>query len=262
VVVRLATLLLLVACSGSKTKVEDARKHPSDTALLRDAGSVGVPGMGDVQLRVEWKDVPIEARASAGRTSCGTPRASSVSPTTTWGVPDVFVMIEGAQAKPSPARDARIVLDRCALVPRVALASDKLVLASAAEAPAKLSFHKLEQLPFGGAALGGSPRTVFLPIAGHSVDVALDARGIYHAQIENADGKTFDPESAWIVAADTPHFAITEANGQVLLRDLPVGNYTATAWLPPRGGQPAKIARTPVTITPDGVADVTLDISK
>lgn len=147
-------------------------------------------------------------------------------------------------------------------MPRVALASTTLVLASAADSPAKLALAKSSQLPFGGTAAAGVAKPVYLPVAGHAVDATLEPRGIYHVQIANPDGTTFDAEDAWVVAADSPFTAITEANGQVVLRDIPVGTYTATAWLPPRAGQDAKIAHAQVTVTDGGLAEVTLDISK
>src|ERR1043165_878967 len=182
-----------------------------DSGSARDPTLPPPTGNGDVQLRVEWKDVPIEARASAGRTPCNTPRAPSVAPTTTWGAPDIVVMIDvppsavpknigsaAPKATGSPAaaappegeangdkdpkaasagpvttaalapREARIVLDRCALSPRIAVARDKLVLASAAEAPGKLALTKSPD-PFGTTkGDAGTTRLVYLPVAGHS----------------------------------------------------------------------------------------------
>lgn len=289
--VKLVALALLVGCSGKTKGVEDAPKHPgagSDVGSAHDTAVLGpATGDGDVQLRVEWKDVPLAARASSGRTACGTPRAPAVAPTTTWGVPDVFVMIDAPPAKAvafgsagsavedaavgtnsasrasasTVSTDVRVALDHCALTPRVALATSTLVLASAADAPAKLALTKTQQLPFGGTATPGAAKSVYLPVAGHAVEAQLDARGIYHVQVANADG-TFDAEDAWVVAADSPFTAITEANGQVVLRDIPVGTHTATAWLPPRAGQDAKLAHAQVTVTDGGLAEVTLDISK
>ncbi|HTL37371.1 MAG TPA: hypothetical protein VL326_29760 [Kofleriaceae bacterium] len=310
-------VVLLGACSGKTKGVEDARKH-MDSGSGRDPTLPPPTGNGDVQLRVEWKDVPIEARASAGRTPCNTPRAPSVAPTTTWGVPDIVVMIDvppsavpknigsadpkatgssaaqatgsssaqptGSAAAPPESeanadkdpkaastgpvttaalapREARIVLDRCALSPRIAVARDKLVLASAAEAPAKLALTKSPD-PFGTKGDAGTTRLVYLPVAGHSVATTIEANSAYHVEIATDDGKGRDAEDAWVIVATTPYFAITEPNGQVLLRDVPAGTYTATAWLPPRAGQPARIAHAPVTVTDGGLADITLDISK
>src|SRR5262245_34352729 len=60
----------------------------ADSGSAGSAGGAMTPKPGDAQIRVEWADVPVAARASPGRTPCNTPRAPSVAPTTTWGVPD------------------------------------------------------------------------------------------------------------------------------------------------------------------------------
>ncbi|HSD90251.1 MAG TPA: hypothetical protein VLB44_22130 [Kofleriaceae bacterium] len=217
-------------------------------------------GKGDVQVRVEWKDVPTDVRSSPGRTACGTPRAPSVSPTTTWGIPDVFVVIDvpGTADRPAP----RIVLDNCALAPRVALAATQLTIASAMEAPARLALVRVSQLPFGGGALGGNGGAVNLPTAGHEVQAALEPKSVYVLQTENPDGKGFDLENTWIVTADTPFYGITEASGQIVLRDVPAGTHAVTAWLPPRASQDQRMARGTVTVIPGGLAEVTVDLAK
>lgn len=244
--------LILAACSGSKSRPEDARhlvhEAPRDAAVVADAPATGD---GDVQIRVEWKDAPAVARASPGRTACGNAKAGSVAPTVTWGVPDVFVMIDVA----GKARDvaARIRLQDCVLAPRIAIAGGSLTLESGALAPAKLSLHQVGKLPFGGD-LSDAARTVYLPIAGHEVVATLEPGALYRVDS--------DDSSAWIVAADRPFFAITEANGQAVLRDVPVGAHAVTAWLPPRGEQPARIAHGTANVVAGGLAEVTLDLSK
>jgi hypothetical protein len=261
-VVVACAMLAGAACSGGKAKtVEDARKQPHHDAAVGQGQTQGSnAGNGDVQVRVEWKNVPAAVRGSPGRTPCGTARAAAVSPTTTWGIPDVFVTID-FDNKAAPEGTTRLVLDPCALVPRVALAGTTLAIASAADAPAKLGITKVGQLPFGGAALGTPPKPLYLPIGGHEVEVGLDARGIYLVQIENPGGQGFDVESAWVVSSDTPYVAITESNGQVTLRDLPVGTYAVHAWLPARGGQDQRIAHGTVTVAAGDLAEVTLNLA-
>jgi hypothetical protein len=245
-------LAVLAACSGSKTtpKVvhEDARRDASgaDVALHVD------PGKGDVQIRVEWKDVPVDARASPGRTTCGTARTASVAPTTTWGIGDVFVAIDvPADKKPSTHR---VVLADCALSPRASISSGTLAIASAMQTPTKVTLQRAGAMPLGTALKEDKPRDVFLPIAGHEVELALDAGTIY--RIAAGD------ESAWIVATDHPFVAVTEPSGTVLLRDVRAGTHAVTAWLPPRAGQPARTAHGTVTLAAGGFAEVTLDITK
>jgi hypothetical protein len=152
-----------------------------------------------------------------------------------------------------PAVDAHIRLQDCVLSPRIAIASSSLTLESGVEAPAKLSLHQVGKLPFGGD-LTDAARPVYLPIAGHEVVATLDPGALYRVDS--------DDSNAWIVAADRPFFAITEANGQTVLRDVPAGPHAVTAWLPPRGDQAARIAHGTVTVVPGGLAEVTLDLSK
>ena len=247
----LRALLLVAACSGSKGKsVEDARipqaSAPRDAPAPHDAAARAQPGgKGDVQIRVEWKDVPLAARASPGRTSCGVAIAPAVAPTTMWGIPDAVVELEGAPVATAPNR---IVLADCALSPRVVTAT-KLAIASAALEPAKLRLQEIGKLPLGGAAVaGGKARDVYLPIAGHEVEVALDAGAIYSL----AD--------ATIVAGDT--LAVTDATGTAVVRGVPSGTHAITAWLPARSGQPARVAHGKVTVTAGALAEVTLDLAK
>jgi hypothetical protein len=245
-------LLVLAACSGSKSRPEDARhvahESPRDAVLAIDAPATGD---GDVQIRVEWKDTPVVARQSPGRNACGTAKAPSVAPTTTWGVPEVFVVLD-LPGKPAE-HDAHILLQDCVLSPRIAIAGRELTLESGVSEPAKVSLHQVGKLPFGGNLTDAS-RTVYLPIAGHEVVATLEPGALYRVDS--------DDSAAWIVAADRPYLAITEANGQVILRDVPVGAYPVTAWLPPRGDQPARIAQGTVTVVAGGLAEVTLDLSK
>ena len=245
-------LLLFAACSGSKSRPEDARhvphEPPRDALVATDAPATGD---GDVQIRVEWKDTPVIARQSPGRNACGAAKAASVAPTTTWGVPEVFVALD---IPGSPAtHDAHLLLQDCVLSPRIAIAGSALTLESGVSEPAKVSLHEVGKLPFGGN-LTDAARTVYLPIAGHEVVATLEPGALYRVDS--------DDSAAWIVAADRPYFAITEANGQVILRDVPVGAHPVTAWLPPRGDQPARIAQGTVTVVAGGLAEVTLDLSK
>src|SRR5262245_51125293 len=112
-----STLVVILACSGGKPRppVADDARHVTPPPSPRD----GAPptGVGDVQVRVEWKNVPLAARSSPGRTPCDTPRAPTVTPTTTWGVPGAAVLVEGVT---KDLGEARIVLAGCALAPRVA----------------------------------------------------------------------------------------------------------------------------------------------
>lgn len=246
------------ACSGrgaSKPRViEDAAVVKAPVAPAVPVGPYKVEATfdkGDVQIRVEWKDVPVEARASAGRTACGTAKEPAVAPTTTWGIPDVVVMIDANHGKAMPSSDARVVLEKCALAPRVAIVESPWIVASAMDAPAKLAIAKLGAArPLALSGTAGKAVSILLPVAGHEAAVALDADSI--------DELRSDEDSAIAIVAPTPYYAVTEASGQVVLRDVPVGTFDVAAWLPARAGQAARAARGKVTVTAGGLAEVTL----
>jgi hypothetical protein len=258
-----------VAARGDPAAASDggaASDAPGDAALgaraAGDAGGVAAQGdaagaraaTGDLQVRVEWADVPVVARTSPGRTRCNTPRPPSVAPTTTWGIPGALVIVDGAG--PAPAANARggsahIELADCALTPRVAV-GDSLAITSAVDRPAKLVLRKrgtIEQLA------AGPPVPVMLPIAGHTVVVALDAGAIYSVETDDAE-----PEAAFVAAIAGA--AVTDATGHVMIRDLAAGAHAVTAWIPPRGGQPARVGRGTATVAAGDLEELTVRLTK
>jgi hypothetical protein len=248
-------VLFAAACSSNKSPPkaagEDARPQPVQS--IDAAVKVDPSGKGDVSIRVEWKDVPADARRSPGRTACGTARAPAVTPTTTWGIPDVLVAVDAPSASASSSPN-RITFGACAFAPRMLVTTGPLSISSAADAPAKLVVQRAGSLPLGEPLKEDKPRDVYLPITGHDVDVPAELGAIY--KVTAAD------EAAWVVATDQPFVAITEGGGSVVLRGVPAGTHAVTAWLPPRSGQPARVARGKVTVTAGALAEVTLDITK
>lgn len=254
-VARAAWLLTIAACSG-KPRPEEATHAPvrNDAAALGDAGRAGDAGAaraatGDLQIRVEWPDVPASARSSPGRTPCNTPRTPSVAPTTTWGVPDALVIVEGA----APPATARVTLADCTLTPRLSIGS-ALAITSAVDRPAKLVLRKRGAIASLGQLAAGEPVPVMLPIAGHTVTAALDAGAVYSLETDAAD-----PEVAFIAAV--PGGYVTEASGQVTVQDLAVGRHAVTAWLPPRAGQPARLGRGTATVTAGDLVELTVTLA-
>ena len=224
-------LLLIVACSGSKTKVEDAKPivvpHPIDAARASDAA---IPaGKGDVSIRIEWHDVPLDARKPG---SCG----ADISPTTTWGIPDTVVTLAAPNATPPEPRTARIVFNTC-FGPRVALASDRFTIASTVPQPTNVTVS-----PEGGATV-----IVQLPIAGHEVEVPVPP-GL--TTIVGGASR------AWIVVPKTPYAALTDATGVAVLRDVPSGSYPVTAFSPASG----RSAKGEIVVTPGQLAELTLQL--
>lgn len=250
---RAFAIVLLAACSSGKPHaVEDAKRAAagSDAPRADAATAVTVPTpkatTGDVQVRVEWQKVPAAVRASPGTTKCATPRLAQVAPSTTWGIGDVIVLVDGA---PAVSGDARVRLASCAFVPRVAIGAS-LVVDSTADKPATLTLSQRAQAGDLRARSEAAPgRTIQLPIAGHAVSVALDAGAVYELA---ADGET-----AWIVAASA---ATTDGNGVALIKEVPVGDHAVRAWLPPRAGQPARHAAGKVTVAAGDLAELTLQL--
>lgn len=251
---KLAVCALLLGCSSNKARpVEDA-KHPAPvTPVGPDATTTAAPKppaatTGDVSVRVEWEKVPAAVRASPGPTACGPPRRPQVSPSTTWGIGEVLVIVDDAPGTPG---EAHVRLADCALVPRIAIGAS-LVIDSAADRPAKLAIRDRRRAADLDAKLETPSRPVLLPIAGHAVTVSLEAGAVYEIA---AEGK--DAETAWIVAANG---AVTDPSGVVLVKDVPVGVHAVRAWLPPRAGQPARHAEGKVTVAAGDLAELTLQL--
>ncbi len=257
-VAALAVTFPLWGACGGKPRPEEAARPPavSDAAPAdAAAGDATGPGpvprgaTGDLQVRVEWPDVPVAARTSPGRTPCGTPRAPSVAPTTTWGIPDALVVVEGAPRSSGPPATARVTLASCALTPRIATGA-ALAITSAVDRPAQLVLRKRGALDH---LTAGEPVPVQLPIAGHTVTAALDAGAIYSLETDARD-----PEVAFIAALPGQ---VTDATGHALVRDLPAGPHAVTAWLPPRAGQPARIGRGTATVTAGELTELTITLA-
>ncbi|MEO8698710.1 MAG: hypothetical protein ABI867_01670 [Kofleriaceae bacterium] len=249
-------VLLVAACGGgSKARgPDDAARLPiaDGAGSAADAASTidAPPGStGELAVRVEWKNVAAALRGSPGRTPCNTPRLPALAPTTMWGIPDAFVVVEGGA--PPPA-DARIVLADCALHPRVVAAATSIVIASAVDRPAKLVLTKQGTLADRGAFHPGEPRTIQLPIAGHAVSIALEPGAVYLLATDAPE-----PETAWIVAGSV---YVTDATGVATIKKLPLGPRTVTAWVPARAGQPAKLADATATVAVEP-AELAIDLA-
>jgi hypothetical protein len=255
--VDLKVLVVLVAGCSGKARTPDDAVHPTTPAKAApaDAAPVAIdapkpaPTTGDAQIRVEWQRVPVAARASAGQTPCGTPKPPQVAPTTTWGIPDAFVIVDGAPP-PSAPPAAQVTLADCALTPRVA-AGASLAITSAVDRPARLVLRKRGPLDH---LVPGEPVPVLLPIAGHTVTAALDPGAIYSLETDAPD-----PELGFIAAL--PDARVTDATGHVLVRDLAPGAHAVTAWLPPRAGQPARTGRGTATVTAGDLTELTIRLA-
>jgi hypothetical protein len=252
-----APLWGLAACGG-KPRPEEAARPPAvgdaapADATPGDAPAGGPPARGatgDLQVRVEWPDVPVAARSSPGRTPCGTPRAPSVAPTTTWGIPDALVVVEGAPSTAAPPPTARVTLADCALMPRIAVGAS-LAITSAVDRPARLVLRERGALDH---LAPGEPVPVQLPIAGHTVTAALRP-----GTIASLETDAPDPEVAFVAALPGQ---VTDATGHATVRDLPPGAHAVTAWLPPRAGQPARTGHGIATVTAGELTELTITLA-
>jgi hypothetical protein len=257
VVAPVALLGGLGACGGKPRPEEAARPPVPGDAAPADAaaGDAAAPApsargaTGDLQVRVEWPGVPVAARGSPGRTPCGTRRTPSVAPTTTWGIPDALVVVEGAPRTAGPPPTARLTLADCTLTPRLAI-GDTLAITSAVDRPARLVLRKRGPLDHLAA---GDPVPVQLPIAGHTVTTALDAGAIYSLETDAPE-----PEVAFVAALPGQ---VTDATGHAVIRDLSAGAHAVTTWLPPRAGQPARLGRGTATVAAGELTELTITLA-
>jgi hypothetical protein len=202
-------------------------------------------------VRVEWPNVPVPARTSPGRTPCNTPRAPAVAPTTTWGVPEALVIVDGAPAS-DPPPDAHVTLAECAIAPHIVVGDASLAITSAVDHPAVLALREHGVAgDLAHAAGADAPVAIQLPIAGHTATAALDAGAIYALATDAAE-----PELAYVAAL--PGAAVTEANGQVVVHRLAAGAHQVTAWLPPRAGQPARLGHGTAQVVAGELSELTV----
>ena len=254
---------------GGKNAVEDARSVPhagsGDAGSGTGTGAGSASPRGDAQIRVEWREPPTAMRGSPGRTRCNTARRPPIEPTSTWGIPEVAVWVDGAPIVTAPA-PVRVVLSPCAIAPRIAVARPGATLAivSAIEHPLDASVmhygdpaseQALAGFMIATALPAGAITRLQLPVVGHEVDLALAAPAV------DAVSSGDDADAvAWVLTVPTAA-AITDASGQVVLRDLPVGAHRVTAWLPRYDKQAMQVAHGKLDVLPGGLAEVTLDLS-
>jgi hypothetical protein len=259
----LSGFVLLVACSGGKSKaVEDAKSapRPADAPPVAPAVVHGyrvdtAAKTGDVKITVEWKDTPQVLRAPGPPTKCGTPRTPAVAPATLWGIPDVLVIVDVDHGRAFTPPSARLVVEDCDFAPRAVVAGPTVLLASAMLEPVAVTLQALAR-PLAGAAIAGTkPRTIYLPIAGHEVEAALEPDTVYAVAFGTDD-------IAAVVSATSPYVAVTEAAGAVTMRDVPVGTHPVRAYLPARNGGDARTTQGTITVTEGNLAEITLDISR
>lgn len=249
----------------------DAADATPDGAFGYRVDAAAAKAGGTVKVIVRWPDTPQVRRASPGENECGKPRAPSVVPDELWGVAEAFVLLDVARGKArGAARPIAIAAERCALLPRVALArpGGRLSLRSrdGAVHVAKVRAHawpgsgeaddgkagaSLVRLAAGAA----KPRPLRLPWRGHRVELALPEPALWQLELE---GKHAAEDAAWLVVPPHPYAAITDRAGGVSFTEVPAGEVAVRAFIPARGGGKALELQGKVTVPAGGSAELIL----
>lgn len=208
----------------------------------RAAHYTTVAGLGGI---VEGRVISHAPAATTLTTTCGTIPVSS-------GVAGALVYIEhvttgrilaseGGERRPSTVGGI-VAKHGCAFVPTVQPVTPL---------PASLSVHgDATRTTVRITDAGGTANTYDLDAGGR---VAMEARpGV--TRVEAEDGTV---GAAWIVALETPAYAVTDDAGRFRIEELAAGTYDVTFWLPPiatvqdgrlRYGEP-RIMHRAVTVT-------------
>src|SRR5262249_42212189 len=162
-------LAVLGACSGKPRPEEAARPPAAGDAAPGDAAGDAAAHPPGPPRTTRHLPAPVErpdGPGTAPRPPRGPPRRPPPAPpgaprTTTWGIPDALVLVEGAPRAGAPPSAARVTLADCALTPRIA-AGAALAITSAVDRPTRLVLRKRGAIDHLAA---GDPVPVQLPLA-------------------------------------------------------------------------------------------------
>lgn len=104
------------------------------------------------------------------------------------------------------------------------------------------------------------PVTVFnlaMPLKGQRLPTKLTRPGLVRLQCDA--GHTW--MNAWILVADHPHHAVTDAAGNFEIRDVPAGEYTLEVWHEPVDGKGPGTTQTSALSIGEGQTAVRVDIA-
>lgn len=104
------------------------------------------------------------------------------------------------------------------------------------------------------------PVTVFnlaMPLKGQRLPTKLTRPGLVRLQCDA--GHTW--MNAWIVVADHPHHAVTDASGSFEIRDVPAGEYTLEVWHEPIDGKGPGTTQTGALSIREGQTAVRADVA-
>jgi hypothetical protein len=214
-----------------------------------------VPGLvGAIEGTVTWKGALPQPRD----TPCGPLDLARVGPDR--GIADVIVYIERVQSGrvlgggDRPVSVGGVVVKRgCALVPTAQIVTPL---------PAALAIH------------GDARRARLIVTTAENTPRAIDleegGRATMQAQlgVTRIDGEDGGLASAWVLALDTPYYAITDDRGRFRIDELAPGNYEVTFWRAPQPIGPGALTYGPPVVVRRSIRvvaqnparlDVTLD---
>lgn len=254
---RLLALLALVACGDKQARRDDAAPPPPPPADAAPTpppvdDDAMPPEPGRVTLEATWPTAPTSVRTPPGRTPCGTDRAPYATIHTLHGVAAIPVWLEGGGTDRIRTNTV-IDVGRCTSLRAGAIVAvgEELRVRNSDERSVGIEIRW-------GEALERAPETVIartaLPVIGHTIAVPLERAGVYRIDAEGVA----DP--IWVIAVEGAG-ALTGEMGAATIDGVAPGTYTARAWIPPAGGEPARLVEREVTVGDEG-AKVTLTFGK
>jgi hypothetical protein len=139
----------------------------------------------------------------------------------------VFVKDGRFPGAPPPVADAALDQRQCRYVPHVQALTVGTPLAVMNNDPILHNVH--------GNDSSSTVFNVAMPIKGQRLPVALRKPGLVRLQCDAGHSWM----NAWIYVFDHPYYAVTDASGAFVIKDVPAGDHVLELWHEPPGGQGA-----------------------
>jgi hypothetical protein len=266
-----AVALVLAACAGkpAATRGDGAGSASPAGAAVLDARAAAVPDdvpgarlgyrraatAGTIEVRVEWADAPSTMRGSPGVSPCGAPLPPRVRVHTLGGVAGALVIADvpaGRGFEPAAvAAELAVEVDGCVPSPEVVVRGPlptDLTVRSLDGRPHAVSITTVATLTSGQALLDAREPDGPLPAVRLAWAGAAVRREVRESTLLRVATEGAPTHPAFVAVVGTPYAGVTDETGAVTLGAAPAGTYPVTAWLPPRAGAPARVARGSVTV--------------